>query len=435
MTYRPPDQAPTTRRFNPVVGMGAAVVALAIIAIVLFALSQRQDDGTAGQSASPSGSASSSPSQSVPASPSASAGASALPEATEAAGPPTITWEDPTPFDDGHPTEIFADRDTWVAVGGGATRGPGAWTSSDGVAWDRAEVVDPQPDPTFPGSKLGPTVRFGDSLLSYGTFIGCCDGRGVLGWRSADGRSWEAIESQSPLFATGYLVNELVVGGQVIVAVEGRYSSFSGRLWRWTEDTSWVETTPSTAGTDQPSGMTTSDVTWADGRFVAVGTRGDAPGGGPVRGASWVSADGQTWEESAAAPELEDVELLEVAPIPGGGFVALGISDAANFGNAGATIALTSPDGLTWTPAQMPQMDQATRPVEIMAVEGGLLAVADAGTVAVIWTSADGATWTHAGRFESAHPVAAAANGDELIVVTADAVNANHYLIRGRLSN
>jgi hypothetical protein len=432
LTYQLPDQTPTTRRFNPAVGIGAMVVVLAVVAIVLFALLQRGDDGAVGQSSSPSASVSASPSQSEPATPSASASASTEP--TEAAGPPTITWEEPVAFVDGSPTDILADGDTWVAVGGVDPRGPGAWTSPDGQTWERAEVVDPMPDPMFPGSKLGPTVRFGDSLLSYGTFIGCCDGRGVLGWRSADGRSWDVIESQSPLFATGYLVNELVVGGEVIVAVEGRYSSFSGRLWRWTQETSWVDTTPNTAGTDQPSGMTTSDVTWADGRFVAVGARGNPPGGGSVLGASWTSTDGQTWEESASAPELDDVELLEVAPIPGGGFVVLGVSDAANFGGAGATLAFTSPDGLAWTPAQMPSMAQATRPVEVIEVEGGLVAVADAAGTTVVWASADGVTWTDAGTFGS-WPVAVAAMGDQLIVIsTPSEPRGQSVLTRGRVS-
>ncbi|MGH2418566.1 MAG: hypothetical protein ACRDFY_09560, partial [Candidatus Limnocylindria bacterium] len=376
------------------------------------------------------------PSESVAASASATPSSSATAEPTAAAVAPIITWEEPAVFN-GNPTEILADGDTWVAVGGVDPRGPGAWTSSDGQTWEPAEVVDPQPDPMFPGSKLGPTVRFGDSLLSYGTFIGCCDGRGVLGWRSADGRSWEVIESRSPLFATGYLVNELVVGDQVIVAVEGRYSTFSGRLWRWTEEASWVETTPNTAGTDQPSGMTTSDVTWADGRFVAVGARGDPPGGGPVRGASWTSTDGQAWEESAAAPELEDVELLEVAPVPGGGYVALGISDAANFGNDSATVALTSPDGLAWTPAQMPSMGPLTRPIDVITVDEGLVAIGSTteseGSSTTVWTSADGATWTDDSHTDG-WPVAIAAMGDQLVLITTDSTLAEHTFHRGTLS-
>ena len=145
------------------------------------------------------------------------------PGPSEAAGPPAIAWGDPAPFD-GQPAEILVDGETWIAVGWSSERGPGAWTSNDGTSWAAAEVVDPQPDDTFRGAGLGPTVRLGDTLLSYGTFVGCCDGRGIHAWRSADGTSWDVLESDSPLFETGYVINELVVGDPALVAVEGRFA-------------------------------------------------------------------------------------------------------------------------------------------------------------------------------------------------------------------
>ena len=161
------------------------------------------------------------------------------PAPSEPAGPVTVAWEEPVPFD-GQPAELFVDGDTWIAGGWASERGPAAWTSSDAQTWTRASVPDPQPDEMFRGSGLGPITRLGDSLLSFGTFIGCCDGRIVLGWRSADGSSWEVIESDSPLFETGYLVRELATSGDVLVAVEVQYSEFSARIWRWTEAASWV---------------------------------------------------------------------------------------------------------------------------------------------------------------------------------------------------
>ena len=432
MTDRPPKPASATRSVNPVVAIGGVIGAIVLVGIVIFALMQRDDGETAGGSPSPSAGASAIGSAAP--SDSAAPSASATAEPSEPAGPPTIAWEAPAPFD-GEPWELLVDGDTWLALGWATERGPGAWTSSDAITWERAEVVDPMPDDLFRGSGLGPAVRLGDTLLSYGTFIGCCDGRGILAWRSADGSSWDVLESDSPLFQTGYIVNELVVGDPALVAVEGRYSAFSGRIWRWTEDTSWVETTPGTAGTQDPSGVTTSDVIWADGRFVVVGSRGDPATGGSITGTSLMSTDGETWQESAPTPELADVDLLQVAPMPGGGFVALGVSDAANFGRDGGTVAFTSPDGLAWTPAEMPSLGPATRPEEIIVVDGGLVAVGtEGGHTTIVWSSTDGHVWTDAGRLDYA-PLAAAASDDTFVVIGVDqSVGGGGYFIhRGTL--
>ena len=67
-------------------------------------------------------------------------------------------------------TEAYADGDTWIA--GGFVDGPAAWTSPDARTWVRSDVENQQPDETFGGPQLGPMARLGDSLLSFGTFIG-----------------------------------------------------------------------------------------------------------------------------------------------------------------------------------------------------------------------------------------------------------------------
>lgn len=375
------------------------------------------------------GDAVTSPSDSI--SPSPSASASVAPEPSQAPSPLTIAWEESVAFD-GQPTELIVDGDNWVAVGWATEGGPAAWTSLDARRWERAVVIDPQPDDLFLGSGLGPTVRLGDSLLSYGTFIGCCDGRGVLGWRSTDGRSWEVIESASPLFEEGYLVTGLAVGDPALVAIELRFGAFSGRLWRWTEETSWIEVTPGTADTDQQSGIQFQDVVWADGRFVVVGTRGDSAGAGPVTGTSWTSIDGETWEESTPTPEFAEVALAQVAAMPGGEFVALGF-DSANSGSNGGPVAFTSPDGLAWTPSEAPSAESNTGPTEIIAVDGGLVAFGSDTTGTLVWSSADGQSWTDAGRLDHGF-VAAAARGDQLVVLTVDhASGAAHAIHLGTL--
>jgi hypothetical protein len=311
-------------------------------------------------SAAPASGGSTEPPATASAKPSVAARASAEPQPSEAAGPLSLTWEEPVPFA-GQPAELIADEDRWVAVGWATEGGPAAWTSTDAELWEDADVADPQPDDTFRGAGLGPTVRLGDSLLSFGTFIGCCDGRGVHGWRSADGTSWEVIESDSPLFEQGYLVRELAVGDPALVAVEIQYAEYSGRIWRWTEDTSWVEVTPG-AASGEPSGIQPHDVVWSEDRFVAVGQRGDpANFDQPPVGTSWVSEDGESWEESPASAELEGVRLTAVAPLAGGGFAALGYQESPTAGEQVVPVAFTSPDGLAWSAVDTPFADTCIR--------------------------------------------------------------------------
>ena len=343
--------------------------------------------------------------------------ASAVPQPSETPDPLTITWEEPEAFD-GQPAELIVDGDTWVAAGWASDNGPAAWTSTDAQTWLRADVVDPQPTDKFRGSGLGPTVRLGNSLLSFGTFIGCCDGRGVLGWRSADGTSWEVIESDSPLFERGYLVREMAVGDAALVAVEIQYAEFGGRLWRWTEDTSWVETTPE-AGSGELSGIQPNDVIWAEDRFVAVGTRGDPGYREPPVGASWVSEDGQTWQESTPAAELEGVRLQAVAPLAGGRFAALGYEESPTTGEQVVPVAFTSSDGLAWSAVEDPFGGSRFFPHDLVPVAGGLVAFGGTADGVVVWVTDDGRSWAGAGQF-GVEFQAAAAMGDQMAVITAD---------------
>jgi hypothetical protein len=346
-----------------------------------------------------------------------SAKASVAPGPSEAAGSLALTWEEAEPFD-GEPAELIVDGDRWVAVGWSSGRGPAAWTSSDAETWERAEVVDPQPDDTFRGSGLGPTVRVGDSLLSYGTFIGCCDGRGVYGWRSADGTDWEVIESDSPLFEQGYLVRELAAGDPALVAVEIQYAEFAGRIWRWTEDTSWVEVTPGADG-GEPSGIQPNDVIWTADRFVAVGQRGDPANAEPPVGASWVSADGESWEESPSSAALEGVRLTAVGPLTGGGYVALGYQESPTAGEQVVPLAFTSPDGLAWSAVDAPFADTRWIPHDLVQVDGGLVAFGGTGAGVIVWVTEDGMAWTGAGQFGTEYQ-AAAVLGSQLVALTAD---------------
>jgi hypothetical protein len=324
---------------------------------------------------------------------------------------------------DGRVTDIYADGGLWIAGGWHPEHGPAAWTSGDAETWVPAEVENQQPDETFAGPQLGPVVRFGDSLLSFGTFIGCCDGRGVYGWRSADGRSWEAIESSSPLFEQGYFVQDIAAGDAALVAAENQFAMYAGRIWTWTESTSWVETSPARDGAS--SGMTLADVVWSHGRFVVVGARGSSEGGFVPDGASWVSTDGAIWEESAANPAMAGLVLSTIAALPEGGFVALAHPEAP--GSSGlSTMPFTSRDGLDWSQSE-PFGEAATGYGSVLVeVSGGIIAFSGQ---AIRWT-ADGSDWTEVGTFDGVL-VAAAVAGNDIVVVTSDVDDATTAIQRG----
>ena len=280
-----------------------------------------------------------------PAVPSPSIGAS--PGASDPASPLTIAWEPSDPFD-GQVTEVYADGDTWIAGGFDAVDGPAAWTAADARTWVRSMVENQQPDETFGGPRLGPMTRLGDSLLSFGTFIGCCDGRGVYGWRSADGKSWEAIESASPLFVNGYFVHEIAAGDRP--------------WWRSNRSSRWMpggsgpgprrqvgsKTTPGDPTTRPPASsrsMSSGRVT-ASWRSVPAAIPSFASHQPPGRGCRPTGRAGRS-----RCPVMPSAcSFFGRRPLPAGGFAALGSVEMASASPDATLLAFTSPDGLTGRP-------------------------------------------------------------------------------------
>jgi hypothetical protein len=363
-------------------------------------------------------------SSSVVSSPSMPPSAAPTAESSETGAQLTITWEESETFE-GQVLEVFADGDSWIAGGWDAEDGPAAWTSSDARTWVPSDVENQQPDDTFAGPRFGPIARLGDSLLSFGTLIGGGDGRGVYGWRSANGTTWDAIESTSPLFEHGYLVREVAAAETSLVAVENQYVEFAGRFWTWTESTSWVETTPDASG-GQFSGVHLNDVVWSGDQFVAVGARRDGDFRVPPTGTSWVSTDGRTWEESVPTEAMNGVTLAAVASLPDGTFVAIG--DAASPEATEVTaVVFTSPDGLSWTPASEPFPASLVWPVgDLLEVPGGVVAFGGSD----IWSTSDGIRWAEAGSLEAPFATVAAM-GDEIVVFTSDYEHLSWAIQRG----
>jgi hypothetical protein len=221
-----------------------------------------------------------------------------------------------------------------------------------------------------------------------------------------------------------------VTGDDALVAVETQFSEFAGRIWRWTEATSWVEATPG-AGGGQPSGLQLRDVAWSSGQFVVVGGRSDLASLGPVVGTSMVSADGQDWQESTPTADLEGVYLVAVAPLPAGGYASLGWVNTRVPDDAVVPLAFTSPDGLTWTAIDDPFDGSGWRPEDLVVTDDGVVAFGSSGADTVAWFTTDGLSWTDAGTLPFTYQDAAALDG-EVIAFTADFdTNQGWHLHRG----
>ena len=112
---------------------------------------------------------------------------------------------------------------------------------------------------------------------------------------------------------------------------------------------------------------------------------------------------------------MQGVRLSAVAPLPDGGFVAIG-SSAELDSTARTSVAFTSPDGLSWTAVPEPFPDSAIGfQADLVEVPGGLVAFSGSD----VWATDDGFSWTSAGSLDAPF-VAAAAMDDEIVVFTAD---------------
>lgn len=320
--------------------------------------------------------------------------------------PPLVVWSEDA-FD-GQVTALSVDGAQFVAVGATAA-GPTSWTSADARAWESHAV--PQPDfldqylrdqgqqgnPSLyvNVARMGPLARLADTLFSFGTFGGDNDFFRPLGWRSPDGGDWQFIQSQSGFFDECCSIVDLVAGDPGLLAIKQNFSEYSGELWLWTADTSWVRTWGIELGeADDLHSAEIDDALWAEGRFVAVGraARYDA-GTSQYRTAasSWISTDGRSWQAASPSDDRDGSVMQSVSPMPGGGFVAVGCAQCTIDG-LGTPAAWTSPDGLEWTPVGLPASFTGTA-YGVLPIDDGLLAVGVAPDGTATWTSADGVHW------------------------------------------
>jgi hypothetical protein len=297
---------------------------------------------------------------------------------------------------------VAASAATQVAAGS-ADGLPALWVSTDGGStWARASGATPTVL-TRPGKEQLTGVAHGAAgWLAVGGATATGQQPVVVG--SADGRTWEAADTEAAFAGSGLVTSDAAAGpaGYVIVGRQSAGGHTIAAAWAAPGLTGWRRGTDAQAGAlDGPGNRQMDAVAATVKGFVAVGSVGTRP-------AAWLSANGQAWSLvtlplSASATRAE----LQYVAASGNIVAAAGTEVTA----AGARIpftAVSADGGATWTQTLLPVPDTSTAAAPTAAVTalaeagGGFTATGTYGAGGnedvVVWTLPRGAapatTWT-----------------------------------------
>jgi hypothetical protein len=293
------------------------------------------------------------------------------------------TWELATIDDQpgSFAVSIVVTADGQFVAGGRSGPTPVVWTSADGRDWTRLEL------PTL--SRGAEWERVATVLVTtHGLIAGGSAGpelgdRRARLWRSADGRDWQPV-ADAPSFEGGEVVT-ILARGTTYVAL-GRL----GTGQRATGSVAWTSADGATwdriESASLAGGLVAALAETPDGRLVAVGSDLDER-----EALVWRSSDARAWElaphEESRLYNGDKIRMTDVTAI-GGALVAVGNFVGVQYGTA---TSWTSTDGVTWRRApRNPALEQG----EMLAVTVGrsdLLAVGSFGApdnyIPTIWRS------------------------------------------------
>ena len=299
------------------------------------------------------------------------------------------------------------------------------WTSPDGLSWTRVR----DSDLFLPQSQLARGVTsWPGGFVAVGSDIDVTN-QGepplALAWTSPYGESWEHVVMGEDAFG-----NDVVTAGPGLVAVG---SATEVPVWTSPDGQSWAPVPADAQAFGSRFGE--DDITVLnrvaaaeDGRVVAVGW--DGLFRGKKAGAAWLSPDGVSWtrvphDDGVFGDGSGDTQIEDV--VAGGpGFVAVGVE--ADFAGQGLPLIYdtfseaptssltwraaiwTSADGLAWSRVPVERLpvpgEGNTRLFGVTTGGPGLVAVGVRTTLRevepVVWTSANGETWTPATELEAA---------------------------------
>lgn len=244
-----------------------------------------------------------------------------------------------------------AAGDGRAAVAVGRSRGePVAWTTPDGVTWERhvAPVLDPATS-----ERMTTVVRTADGYVAGGSAGPELLDRHARFWRSLDGRAWDAAPDDPTAFGDAEVRSIARLGDALIaVGVVGTAQKATAAVaWRSTDAIHWTRIDdPSFAGA-----VAVSVVAAPFGGLVAVGSdvsRHEA--------IAWTSPDGRRWTRAPRDPSrVRDRGFVWMTDVAAIGDAVIAIGDEQPLQRATAT-SWVSRDGLHWEPANdAPAQEQA----------------------------------------------------------------------------
>lgn len=291
--------------------------------------------------------------------------------------------------------DILTAAGRTVAVGSSNGRAA-VWTSTDGVAWNRADT-----------QALGGSGRQNLVKVAYGARGWLAIGEELgkpFAATSADGQSWRRIDDS--VFAPGR--NETVelssaAHGAKGYVVAGTITNAKGAAaamsWHSADLQNWQRSKPEEFGATARAWRKVNGIAASSSGYVAVGEAIDPakPQARQSSPAVWTSTDGLNWtEKPAGLPAEATAGHLTSVTVKGAMVVAAG---EAYFTGTRTFAAVSTDLGTTWratrlpTPvAGQPSYFTGIAPTTNGVVVVGTLGGTNSGDV-LVWNSADGQTW------------------------------------------
>jgi hypothetical protein len=185
-------------------------------------------------------------------------------------------------------------------------------------------TADRTPAASYTGNWRGVTFGVLASLVRRWVIVGEVD---AIQYSNDDGKSWAAGSGTS---GAGVFYG-VAYGGGVFVAVGASDTTGSStpKIYSSTDGVSWTSRTP---GGTNPAGTSLRAITYASGKFVAVGTNGQIQ----------TSTDGVTWTKRTPFNATDHFYAVTMAAYSPNKWVAAGCT------SGGAAVVQSSNDGYTW---------------------------------------------------------------------------------------